>query len=140
MRDYPDRMQRTLPYWLMLSCLIAPLYAQNETSVLSGRVTDPSGLGVAHANVRLTQQSTNAVRETVSTQEGFYRFDLLPPGDYAIRVTVPGFKTFDDDRIHLQVAQSSLLNAALTVGATAESIQVNAAVSPLVAGSIAQVR
>jgi len=138
MRDYPDRMQRTLPYWLMLSCLIAPLYAQNETSVLSGRVTDPSGLGVAHANVRLTQQSTNAVRETVSTQEGFYRFDLLPPGDYAIRVTVPGFKTFDDDRIHLQVAQSSLLNAALTVGATAESIQVNAAVSPLVAGSIAQ--
>ena len=131
-------MRSTLFYGLILASFAVALNAQNETAVLAGRITDPSGLGAANAAIRLTQQSTGAVRETVSTAEGFYRFDLLPPGDYSIRVTAPGFKTFDDDRIHLQVAQSSLLDASLTVGATSESVEVEANVSPLVTASIGQ--
>ena len=131
-------MRNALLLCLILASLGFTLGAQNETAVLSGRITDPSGLGVADAHVHLEQQSTGAVRETVSAADGFYRFDLLPPGDYAIRVTVPGFKVFADDRIHLQVAQSSLLNAALTVGATSESVEVEASVSPLVTASVAQ--
>jgi len=114
------------------------LIAQNETAVLAGRVTDPSGLGVPSAQVRLTSQSTGAVRATLSSIAGEYRVDLLLPGDYSLRVTADGFKTFEDSKIHLQVAQVSQLDVPLVVGAPAESVQVEAEVSPLVAETMSQ--
>src|SRR5258708_7769232 len=99
---------------LRLATLLAiaafALYAQNETAVLSGRVTDPSGSGVPNAKIHLTSQATGAVRERVASTTGEYRIDVLEPGDYSIRVEAPGFKTFEDPRIHLQVAQFSQLN------------------------------
>ncbi len=131
-------MRTCLAALIALGALLSPLTAQNETAVLSGRISDPSGLGVPGAQILLTQNATGAVRHATSIADGFYRFDLLPPGDYSIRISAAGFKTFDASRIHLQVAQSSLLNAPLTVGATSESIEVQAEVSPLVAESIAQ--
>jgi protocatechuate 3,4-dioxygenase beta subunit len=74
---------------ICLLAVVSPfgLLAQNDTAVLSGRVTDPSGLGVSNAQIRLTRQSTASVRETVAKVEGEYRIDLLEPGDYPIRVT-----------------------------------------------------
>ena len=125
---------------ISLLAVVSPLalMAQNDTAVLSGRVTDPSGLGVSNAQIRLTRQSTGSVRETVAKAEGEYRIDLLEPGDYSIRVTAPGFKTFEDSNLHLQVAQSSNLDVPLVVGTLAEEIRVEADVSPLNAETIAQ--
>ena len=125
---------------ICLLAIVSPfvLLAQNDTAVLSGRVTDPSGLGVSNAQIRLTRQSTGSVRETVAKVGGEYRIDLLEPGDYAIRVTAPGFKTFDDSSLHLQVAQASHLEIPLVVGALAEEIRVEADVSPLSAETVAQ--
>jgi hypothetical protein len=78
---------------ICLLAVVSPsgLLAQNDTAVLSGRVTDPSGLGVSNAQIRLTRQSTGSVRETVAKVEGEYGIDLLEPGDYTIRVTAPGY-------------------------------------------------
>src|SRR5580704_458543 len=89
------------------SLLASALFAQNDAAVLSGRVTDPAGLGVAGAQLTLTATATGSVRSTSSLTGGIYRFDLLQPGDYAIKATVAGFKTFEDQNLHLQVAQSS---------------------------------
>src|SRR5271157_6389214 len=113
-------------------------FAQNETAVLTGRVVDPSGLGVAAAQIRLTDQATGALRNSIALTDGVYRFDLLPPGDYAIRVTAPGFKTVEDSRIHLEVAKTASLDISLSLGAVAESVEVTAEVSPLVAASVAE--
>ncbi|MGA2116945.1 MAG: carboxypeptidase-like regulatory domain-containing protein, partial [Bryobacteraceae bacterium] len=123
-----------------LSLFLFPLLllAQDDTAVLSGRVADPSGLGVPNAQVRVTRQSTGAARETLTSTDGAYRVELLDAGDYDVRVTAPGFKTYDDTGIHLQVAQSSQLNVTLAVGATTDSIEVQADVSPLEADSVAQ--
>jgi len=59
---------------IYLLAIVSPfgLFAQNDTAVLSGRVTDPSGLGVSNAQIRLTRPSTGAVRETVAKVEGEY--------------------------------------------------------------------
>jgi hypothetical protein len=124
-----------------LSCVIllpAALFAQNETAVLTGRVLDPVGLGVTHCQLRLTQKSTGAVRTFLTADGGFYRFDLLPPGDYSIQAAADGFKTYDDRSIHLDVARSSSLDIRLVLGAVAESVEVNAEVSPLATASAAQ--
>jgi hypothetical protein len=122
----------------ILACLAASLFAQNETAVLTGRVLDPAGLGVAHARIRLTETSSGAERTSLSVDGGFYRFDLLPPGDYAIQATADGFKKYGNSSLHLDVSRSSTLDIQLTLGAVAESVEVNAEVSPLVTASAAQ--
>ncbi|MGO9262786.1 MAG: TonB-dependent receptor domain-containing protein [Bryobacteraceae bacterium] len=131
-------MTRVLLTLLSLSVSCGCLVAQNETAVLAGRVTDPTGLGVPGAQIRLTRLATGAARAAAAGTDGEYRLDLLDPGDYAVRVTAPGFKTFEDSNIHLQVAQASQLNVPLTVGATSEEVQVHADVSPLDTENVAQ--
>src|SRR5271157_2770605 len=105
------RLLLALAAFVFSPCLLG----QNETSALAGRVTDPSGSGVPGARVQLTSQSTGSVRETAASIAGEYRLELLPPGDYSLRVTANGFKTFEDSRIHLQVAQPSQLDVPLAV-------------------------
>ena len=123
-------MFRKSVFPLALVACACTLSAQNETAVLAGRVKDPSGLGVPNAHLRLTRQSTGAARDALSSSQGEYRIDLLEPGDYAIQVTAPGFKTFEDSKIHLQVAQTSQFDVPLALGATSEVVSVEAEVSP----------
>jgi len=131
-------MTRFTALTLASSLCACALLAQNETAVLAGRVTDPSGLGVPNAHIRLTRKSTEATREILSSAQGEYRIDLLDPGDYSLQVTVPGFKTFEDSKIHLQVAVVSQFDVPLTVGTTSEAVTVESEVSPLEAGTVAQ--
>ena len=60
---------------LLLLAIAFPsaLLAQNDTAALSGRVFDPSGSGVPGAHLRLTRQSTGAIRETLSLVDGAYQ-------------------------------------------------------------------
>src|SRR5215472_11447186 len=121
-----------------LCLLTGVLSAQNESAVLTGRVLDPAGLGVARARIRLTQTSVGAVRTSLSAEGGFYRFDLLPPGEYSIQVAAEGFKTYDSASLHLDVARASTLDIRLTLGTVSESVEVNSEVLPLVTASVAQ--
>ena len=123
---------------LLLFLTALRLLAQDTTASLSGRVTDPSGLGVPGAAVHIESTATGSPREVQTSSSGEYRFDLLAPGDYAIRVAVAGFKAFEDSRIHLQVAQSSLFNIPLEIGAVSDHVAVDAEVSQLNAESVAQ--
>jgi len=122
----------------LLIALAASLFAQNETASLAGRVVDPTGLGVPAAEIQLTRSATGAVRTDKTGASGEYRFDLLDPGDYTIRVTAAGFKTVEDSAIQLHVAQSSQFDVPLTVGAVTDRVVVEAGVSTLEAQSIAQ--
>lgn len=124
---------------LLIAFAVLPfLQAQNETAVLSGKVVDPSNLGVPNAQLKLTNQATSASRTVVSDAQGLYRFDLLPPGAYSIEVTAQGFKKFEDESLRLQVAQSSQLDVSLVVGTVSESVRVTEEVSSLNAASVAE--
>jgi len=70
-------MRKTI---LLLFALCLCGIAQNETAALSGRVTDPTGLGVPGAEIQLTRPATGAVRTAKTAASGEYRFDLLDPG------------------------------------------------------------
>ena len=121
-----------------LLCCAAVVCAQTDTGTLAGDVTDPSGAGVAGANVRVRNKSTQAVRQTVSDAKGHYEFPLLAPGPYEVNVEAQGFKTFVDGAVELQVASQSALNVRLEIGSTSESVQVEASVSMLNTESVAQ--
>src|SRR5579883_1108440 len=127
-------------YSVVFVILLIPVFlsAQNETSVLSGRILDPSGLPVPDAAISLIRQSTGDTRQTLSDSAGAYRFDLLEPGEYSLHATAAGFSVYNVSSIHLQVALASQLDVHLVIGGTQLEVSVDADVSPVNAETIAQ--
>src|SRR5215469_7922390 len=86
-----------------------PLCSQTLGEI-SGRVSDPSGAGVPGANLTLTNTSTNAVRQAVSGEDGFYDFPAVPPGIYNLNTEHPGFKTAASANVEVQIQQTVRLD------------------------------
>ena len=64
------------------------------TASISGTVTDPSGAVVAGATVTATNVETGVVTTLTTNGQGFYSFQSLPLGTYAIGVQQSGFKAY----------------------------------------------
>src|SRR3954454_9058287 len=105
-------------------CLLAA--AQETRGSLSGIVTDGSGAVVARAGLQLTNTETGVVLTTISNDAGLYRFLFLNPGQYKLVASMAGFKTFERDRIQLNVSEAGTLPVILEVGAQSERITVSA--------------
>jgi outer membrane receptor protein involved in Fe transport len=125
---------------LLLALLVPsiPSGAQTDVSSLSGVVSDPSSAPVQNAEVRLQNRRTQAARTVKTDESGRFLFALLPPGEYSLEVEAPGFRTFRDDSVRLQVARAASVNIQLEVGALTERIEVSGTVSPLITESVAQ--
>src|SRR4026207_1653736 len=75
-------------------CLTADQLAAQETinyGTISGRVTDPQGAAVPGASVSARQTETNLTRETVTDEDGRFRFPYLRIGRYEIAIHMSGF-------------------------------------------------
>jgi hypothetical protein len=98
--------------------------AQLTEATLKGVVTDASGKVIAGSPVNTKSESTGQSRSTVSDGNGAFVVPELPPGAYAISVTAPGFKTFEQKGLPLSVGQTTQLNIQLQVGEVREVIEV----------------
>src|SRR5438477_8637767 len=80
---------------LFLAVLLTslPLFAQKITGDISGTVQDTTGAVVKDAKVSATNAATGETRSAASSEGGFYRIMELPPGNYKVTATAPGFKT-----------------------------------------------
>src|ERR1700730_5301729 len=105
---------------LALSALI--LLAQS-TAQIQGIVQDQSGLAVAGAEVKATQTGTGAVRTAMSGADGVYVLTSLSVGPYRLEVSRPGFATYVQTGIILQVASNPTIDVSLKVGAVSEQVQ-----------------
>jgi Ca-activated chloride channel family protein len=94
--------------------------------VLSGKITDFQGGFVPGAEIVATNQDTGASFQVQSGVEGNYVLCRLPPGPYAIRVAMPGFRT-SERRLRLPSRGMPSLDIVLEVGAVTETIAVMAA-------------
>ncbi len=117
------RQAQVVGLLLGLSILAA---AQETRGSLSGIVTDGSGAVVARAGLQLTNTETGVVMTAVSNDAGLYRFLFLNPGQYKLVASMAGFKTFERDRIQLNVSEAGTLPVVLEVGAQSERITVSA--------------
>ena len=117
------RQLRILGLFLGL-CILAA--AQETRGSLSGIVSDGSGAVVARASLQLTNTETGVVLTTISNEAGLYRFLFLNPGQYKLVASIAGFKTFERDRIQLNVSEAGTVPVVLEVGAQAERITVSA--------------
>src|SRR5438128_7676340 len=108
----------------VVTCITAG--AQGATAQISGTVKDQSGAVLPGAEVTATQTETGAIRMTISDETGSYVLPNLPVGPYKLEVSLPGFRTFVQSGIVLQVNSSAAVNAVLNVGQVSETVEVQA--------------
>ncbi len=99
--------------------------SQAITATLSGRVSDASGGSITKAAINVSNVATGFSRSTQSTESGEYSIPALPAGDYTVTVEFTGFGK-QTKNITLQVGQTAFLDFALTPGAVAEKVEVQA--------------
>src|SRR5438128_8247595 len=105
--------------------------AQVLEATLYGVVHDSTGAILPGVSVVVTHQGTNLVRETVSDERGEFALPALPPGPYAIRIELAGFKTYNSRGLTLGAGQTLRQTYALEVGNLSETVTVSET-SPLV--------
>ncbi len=93
-----------------------------SSASLSGTVSDPSGARVANATVTVTSVEKGITRTFKANDQGSFSFPLLPAGSYVLTVEAPGFQTFKQQGITLEVGQSATQNIALTIGSSEQVI------------------
>jgi hypothetical protein len=110
----------TRPAALLLGWLLVPLLATaaaaQTTATVSGTVVDASGGVLPGVTVTATNVATGLVRRDVTGSEGRYVIPALPPGRYAVRAELSGFKPHVRRDLELTVAESLALNITLTIG------------------------
>jgi hypothetical protein len=116
---------------LMLLVLSTPLFAQQGTSQIGGKVTDEQGAVLPGVAIVVTNEDTGIVRELQSSAEGTYLVSQMMPGRYKVVATLAGFRTFERSGLILQVGNTMTVNLSMKVGGVEESVTVTGQ-SPLV--------
>src|SRR6185295_7338314 len=85
---------RTIQFAVFALLLAIPLTAaaQGTTATMVGTITDPGGASMPAAEVTARHIDTGLTRTVVSGDDGAYRIEFLPVGNYAVEVTSAGFK------------------------------------------------
>ena len=118
---------------LVLGALLLTMaaLAQNNTGIISGKITDQTGAIVPNAQVTVTQTDTGVNSVSLSNSEGIFRVPGLRDGPYSVTVSAAGFKKAVRDGLSLQIGQVMDVEMKLEVGATSESITVSGAATLL---------
>ena len=101
------------------------LWAQAAAQI-SGVVRDQSGAVLPGAEVTATQTGTGISRATITNETGSYVMPNLPLGPYRLEAGLPGFRTFVQTGIVLQVNSNPVINVVLEVGQVTEQVEVQA--------------
>jgi len=101
-------------------------------AALQGTVTDSTGAAVVGATVVLTNAETNKEVQTVTSDEGFFRFNGLAPSNYKVTVTQTGFKEKAVDNYSVNAETVQGLDIALEAGGgISETVTVTDEAQPL---------
>ena len=103
---------------IFLFCiLLTPIvFAQTNTTGLSGVVYDPSGAVIPGATITIVDASKGTTKTTTSSAKGEFEFPQIPPGHYAVTTSAAGFSN-QQQEIELLVASPEKITVKLGVGA-----------------------
>ena len=115
---------------------VTQVAAQSITSGdITGTVTDPSGAAAPSATVTLTNEGTNASQNTVTAQQGTYRFAFLPSGRYSVTVKDRGFQSQERAHIVVTAGQPAVVDIKLALAVASETVDVSEAAQVLQTGN-----
>src|SRR6516164_11345362 len=112
-----------LVFVFLLNC--GPVRAQ-ATAQIGGRVQDATAAVLPGVEITATNTATAIARMTVTNESGSYVLPNLPIGTYRLEAALPGFRTYAQSGIVLEVNSSPVVNVTLEVGQVAETIEVQA--------------
>src|SRR5437870_10630049 len=105
---------------VLLACVLTTTVWGQATAQISGTVQDQSGAVLPGVEVTATQTDTGIIRMTLTNETGHYVLPNLPVGPYKLEAALPGFRTFVQTGIVLDVNASPALNISLQVGQVSE--------------------
>lgn len=101
-------------------------YAQIANAQINGTVHDSSGAVIPGAKVVLRNVQTGVETGTTSNGNGIYVIQQILPGTYTLEGSKNGFSTTRLAAFQLVVNQASVFDLTLSVGATNQSVTVQA--------------
>ncbi len=96
------------------------------TAQISGIVRDQSGAVLPGVEITATQTDTGISRTAVTNETGEYVLPNLSVGPYKIEAALPGFRTYVQTGIVLQVSTNPNVNITLEIGQVSEQVEVQA--------------
>ena len=89
-----------------------------------GAIKDPSGAAVAGATVKSTSLADGGERTVTTSEQGYFLIPTLMPGAYRLVIAAKGFRDYEVQRVGVEVGQIARVDATMTVGAQAITIEV----------------
>src|SRR5205823_1999283 len=78
---------------LLMVCVFASaLIGQSTTGRIVGTITDETGAVLPGVQIVVRNPATGLTRALVSEESGNYNVPLLPPGQYEVQASLPGFR------------------------------------------------
>src|SRR5262245_16772201 len=92
--------------WVLVLFTASAEASAQSTAQVSGTVSDQTGAVLPGVEVTVTQTETGLTRTAVTNETGSYTITSLPVGSYRLEATLPGFRTYAQTGIVLQVNAS----------------------------------
>jgi len=99
--------------WILLLSLIGFSQSQTSTADIKGTVSDSTGGLLPGAATTVTNLGTGVMRRMVSDDFGAFRFFLLPPAEYELRVEVDGFDPYVLRPVRISVGETVSIDVVL---------------------------
>ncbi|HEV3197392.1 MAG TPA: carboxypeptidase regulatory-like domain-containing protein [Bryobacteraceae bacterium] len=115
-------MPKLRAFLFFLAC--STTFAQSPVGSIAGTVKDPSGAVVAGAVVSSTSLADGGKRSVVANEQGYFLIPTLLPGEYKVVVEAKGFRSYEVQRVEVAVGQIARVDANLTVGTEAVTVEV----------------
>ena len=113
---------------LGVGLLVLPYgWAQETTAGFQGTVKDNSGAVIPDVSIEVSGPALIGTRKVQTDEGGIYRFAALPPGEYTMTVTAPGFSTYRQSHIDLSAGRLPNIDVVLQVGTVSETVEVSEA-------------
>jgi tetratricopeptide (TPR) repeat protein len=101
--------------------------SRDKSATIEGKISDQQNHGLSDAEVILEDQDKHGHLAVRTDSQGEYRFTSLSPGNYTVRVTLPGWREVKKGPLTLQVHQAMSLSIQLERDQTNPELNKNAA-------------
>ena len=114
-----------------LSAAEPPQSSSGGAGTIEITITDPSGAAIPGASVKLENRVSRFSRIAQSDNSGIARVGNVPPNQYHIEITAPGFQLATQD-IQVRASVPISIKVPLTVSADQQSVEVHSESNELV--------
>src|SRR5262249_47194518 len=84
---------------------------QMSSGDIKGTVTDATNAVIPGARVTTTNMETGVARVTTTDAAGYFRFFVLPPANYELKVEATGFSVYTRRPVPVTIGQTVIVDA-----------------------------